>query len=126
MSEVEPKSNPKPAVRRRRRKKASARAPYWHAALGVAAALGAGIMAAAALASIAVVYYAHDLPSRDDLWREARPKRVTLLAADGSPMPVGGESLGMPVRLADLPPHVPNAVLAVEDRTFRHHIGVNP
>jgi penicillin-binding protein 1A len=30
------------------------------------------------------------------------------------------------VRLADLPLHTPKAVLAVEDRNFYHHVGVNP
>lgn len=49
-----------------------------------------------------------------------------MLDADGRPMRVHGESRGAPVRLADLPRHAPAAILAVEDRNFYHHIGVNP
>lgn len=121
MSEPNPTPPRKRAKRRARKKHSVGRIILGHAAnAGVFA-----LMAVAAL-SLVVAHYAHDLPSRDNLWREGRPIRVTLLAADGSPMSVGGESMGAPVRLADLPAHVPNAVLAVEDRNFRHHVGVNP
>ena len=120
--ELAPDTAPRARRRRRRARKGGAgRIILAHAA-------NAGVLALTGLAALAVLvaYYAHDLPSRDDLWREGRPHRITLLAADSSPMPVGGESLGAPVRLAELPAHVPDAILAVEDRNFRHHIGFNP
>ncbi len=71
-------------------------------------------------------WFARDLPETDTLWRADRQARVTLLAADGAPLPLRGASAGAPVRLSELPTYVPDAVLAVEDRNFRHHIGVNP
>lgn len=112
----------------RRRARRRARKPRSISRIVLDHAANAGVFALMGVAALALMisYYAHDLPSRDNLWREGRPFRVTLLAADGSPMSVGGESMGAPARLAELPAHVPNAVLAVEDRNFRHHIGFNP
>lgn len=71
-------------------------------------------------------YFARDLPDTQALWRDTGAPKITLLAADGSPILIHGASAGAPVRLADLPAHVPNAILAVEDRNFYHHFGVNP
>ena len=71
-------------------------------------------------------YFARDLPDPGTLWSHSGAPKVTLLAADGSPIPIHGAVAGAPVRLADLPPHVPGAILAVEDRNFYHHAGVNP
>lgn len=81
-----------------------------------------GLIALAAL----FAYFASDLPDTAGLWREAGGPRVTLLAADGAPIMMQGVAQGAPLRLADLPDHVPNAVLAVEDRNFYHHFGANP
>ncbi|MEO0320007.1 MAG: PBP1A family penicillin-binding protein [Pseudomonadota bacterium] len=75
---------------------------------------------------LVVIYFAADLPQTDSLWRPDRAPRLTILAADGTPLGTKGTQFGAPVRLADLPPHVTHAVLAVEDRNFRHHFGVNP
>lgn len=71
-------------------------------------------------------FIARDLPDTSKLWRSAGGPKTTLLAADGAPLTMHGASIGAPVRLADLPAHVPHAVLAVEDRNFYHHFGVNP
>lgn len=73
-----------------------------------------------------IVWYAHDLPRTDTLWRPDRAPRYTLLAVDGSPLSVHGTQYGAPIRLADIPTYVTDAVLAVEDRNFHHHVGVNP
>lgn len=80
---------------------------------------------AIALAAI-IVHFTRDLPDTDSLWRASAGPRMTLVAADGSPITIHGQSFGAPVRLSDLPPYAPRAVLAVEDRNFYHHIGVNP
>ena len=41
-------------------------------------------------------------------------------------MAIHGERQGAPVRLSSLPDHVVQAFLAVEDRNFYHHFGINP
>ena len=55
-----------------------------------------------------------------------REPGVMLLAADGSVLAQQGSFLGDDVRLADLPDYVGNAVIAIEDRRFRSHYGVDP
>jgi penicillin-binding protein 1A len=80
---------------------------------------------AIALAAI-IVHFTRDLPDTDSLWRASAGPRMTLVASDGSPITIHGQSFGAPVRLSDLPAYAPRAVLAVEDRNFYHHIGVNP
>ncbi len=77
-------------------------------------------------AAAVFAFIARDLPDTSELWRSAGGPKITLLAADGAPLTLHGASIGAPVRLADLPAHVPHAVLAVEDRNFYHHFGVNP
>jgi penicillin-binding protein 1A len=51
---------------------------------------------------------------------------VTLLSADGEPIARRGATIMAPVKLAELPDHVPDAFLAIEDRRFYTHIGVDP
>ena len=71
-------------------------------------------------------YIARDLPDTSAMWRHTGAPKIMLLADDGSPISVNGASAGAPMRLANLPDHVPKAILAVEDRNFYHHFGANP
>jgi penicillin-binding protein 1A len=52
--------------------------------------------------------------------------QVTLLASDGTPIARHGAMVDDPVEVADLPPHVAEAFLAIEDRRFYSHWGVDP
>jgi penicillin-binding protein 1A len=54
------------------------------------------------------------------------PPQVTLLASDGTPIARQGAVVEAPVKVADLPPHVVEAFLAIEDRRFYSHWGVDP
>lgn len=51
---------------------------------------------------------------------------LTLLSAEGKPIARRGAITDDPVDVADLPAHVPNAFLAIEDRRFYNHMGVDP
>ena len=70
--------------------------------------------------------FAWDLPNPDTLPAAARRPSVSLVAADGSLLATQGDLYGEVVRLRDLPAHLPAALLAVEDRRFRSHWGVDP
>jgi penicillin-binding protein 1A len=109
-------------ARRRRGRKARGAARVWR----YAAEAGFYVFAAAIAAAAVLIHFARDLPATDRLWRTVSGPRVTLIAADGAPLSLHGESVGAPVRLAELPAYTPRAVLAVEDRNFYHHVGVNP
>lgn len=109
-------------ARRRRRSRKTAAAKMWR----YAGEAGFYVFAVAIATAAVLLHFVRDLPSTDGLWRTAAAPRVTIVAADGSPLAIHGQNLGLPIRLADLPPHLPQAVLAVEDRNFYHHVGVNP
>ncbi len=54
------------------------------------------------------------------------PPSITLLADDGTPIARRGAILDAPVDAAKLPKNVTNAFLAIEDRRFRSHWGIDP
>jgi penicillin-binding protein 1A len=55
-----------------------------------------------------------------------RDPGIMILASDGSVLMEQGSFNGDDVRLAELPDYVPNALIAIEDRRFRSHYGVDP
>ena len=84
---------------------------------------------AAVWATIAVIgivgWYAMDLPDVDEALSGTRRPSVTLLAADGSSLASYGDLYGVPVTMKDLPPALPRAFVAIEDRRFYDHFGVD-
>ena len=54
------------------------------------------------------------------------PPRLTLLAADGQPIARNGAIIDRPVKVSTLPDHVTKAFLAIEDRRFYNHLGIDP
>jgi penicillin-binding protein 1A len=54
------------------------------------------------------------------------PPRLTLLAADGQPIARNGAIVDKPVKVALLPVHVKQAFIAIEDRRFYSHWGIDP
>ena len=55
------------------------------------------------------------------------PPSITLLADDGkTPIAKRGAIMGGPVDASKLPPHVAEAFLAIEDRRFESHWGIDP
>jgi penicillin-binding protein 1A len=54
------------------------------------------------------------------------PPEITLTAADGTPIARKGAVVDAPVQMAKLPPHVKQAFLAIEDRRFDTHWGIDP
>ena len=78
------------------------------------------------MATTAAAWYATDLPDVDKALAASRLPTVSVLAADGSELATFGDLYAMPVRLADLPDAVVQAVLATEDRRFYNHYGIDP
>lgn len=66
-----------------------------------------------------------DLPDMEDSLAPSRRPTVWVLAADDKEIAAVGDLYGIPVRLADLPPALPQAVLATEDRRFYDHFGID-
>lgn len=73
-----------------------------------------------------LTYYGIGLPKLIDTAALTRKPSVTILAEDGSVIARFGETTGEMVSVAQLPPYVPQAVIAVEDRRFYSHFGIDP
>ena len=84
---------------------------------------GAGI--GIILLVIAVIWLAITAPLSKSLLPPTPPS-ITLTADDGTPIARRGAIIGKPVDAATLPPHVVQAFLAIEDRRFYSHWGVDP
>jgi penicillin-binding protein 1A len=74
---------------------------------------------------VALLVFAWDLPRPEEALSATRRPSVTLVAADGSLLATSGDLYGETVRLRDLPTHVPAAFIAIEDRRFRDHMGLD-
>jgi penicillin-binding protein 1A len=105
------------AKRSRRRRSFFGHLVYWGVVLSVwAAVFLAGLF----------TYYASQLPPIDQLAVPKRPPNIAILSDDGSLIANRGDTGGPAVRLIDLPPYLPKAFVAIEDRRFYDHHGVDP
>lgn len=71
-------------------------------------------------------WLAYDLPDVSRLNEIRKQPSITLLADDGTVIATYGDLYGTNVKLEDLPPYLPEAVLATEDRRFYSHFGLDP
>ena len=74
---------------------------------------------------ILLVWLAFTAPLSKSL-QPIAPPQLTLLTADGQPIARNGANIGPPVEVKTLPAHVTNAFIAIEDRRFYSHWGVDP
>ncbi|MET0248440.1 MAG: PBP1A family penicillin-binding protein [Sphingobium sp.] len=87
----------------------------------------AGWIAAGALALLMLVigWLAVTAPLSRSL-RPIAPPSISLMSADGHLIARRGAEIDKPVSVATLPPHVAQAFLAIEDRRFYSHWGIDP
>ncbi len=71
-------------------------------------------------------YYAAQLPSASTWAIPERPPNMRIVAADGSLIGNRGLTGGKALRLEDMSPYIPQAVIAIEDRRFHAHFGFDP
>ena len=107
-------SSPQPSARKDRGPR------LWAVASNILAVLVWGAMAGGAV----VTYFALDLPAVDEAALTRRPN-IRLVDALGAEIASFGDIYGASVDLKALPPHVPAAVIAVEDRRFYRHPGLD-
>ncbi len=90
---------------------------YWGAVLGLWGAI--------AVTGVVVWVGAH-LPPIQSLEIPKRPPTIQIVGIDGSMLAQRGEMAGANVSLKDLPPYLPKAFIAIEDRRFYSHFGIDP
>ena len=106
-----PPSRPAPRARRR----------FGLLRLGFLAGLW-GLIAAA----LVLLILAWDLPRAEVALAATRKPSTTLLASDGRLLATNGDLYGETLRLREMPAHLPAAFIAIEDRRFRDHWGIDP
>jgi penicillin-binding protein 1A len=90
---------------------------YWTMVMGLWCVIGVGGI---------VAYHAAQLPPIDQLTVPKRPPNIAILAADGSLLANRGETGGRTVTIGEIPPYLPKAFVAIEDRRFYEHFGIDP
>ncbi len=103
--------------RGRKRRGGILRVFYWGAVLSLWLVI-AGIGAIAAI----IAY----LPPIQSVEIPKRPPQVQIVDLTGRPLAMRGENYGAPVLIKNLPRYVPQAFIAIEDRRFYSHFGVDP
>jgi penicillin-binding protein 1A len=85
----------------------------------------AAIWASLALALV-VLWFARDLPRPEAALDAARRPSLALEDRTGHVFATFGDIVGEPLRLQDMPPYLPAAAVAIEDRRFWQHPGFDP
>jgi penicillin-binding protein 1A len=109
----------KPAAGSRKRGSGSPlrRLVYWSLVLGLWAVI-------AAVGTIA--FAVSTLPPIQSLEVPKRPPTVEIVGTDGRTLVMRGEMSGRDVSIKELPIYLPRAFVAIEDRRFFSHYGVDP
>jgi penicillin-binding protein 1A len=72
-----------------------------------------------------LLWFAHDLPHPESALDAVRRPSLTLEDRSGHVFAAFGDIVGDPLRISDMPAYLPAAVVAIEDRRFWHHPGVD-
>ncbi|MGP8122469.1 MAG: transglycosylase domain-containing protein [Xanthobacteraceae bacterium] len=105
----------------------STRAPRGRFGLGRLVYWGAvlGLWGAIAVVGVVIWVGAH-LPPIQSLEIPKRPPTIQIVGQDGSVLASRGEMAGANIALKELPPYLPKAFIAIEDRRFYSHFGIDP
>jgi len=100
-----------------RRRSVTRRIAYWSLVLGIWAVIGiVGVLGLATL----------NLPPIDTLKIPKRPPSIEIVGLDGRALATRGEMHGANVTIRELPSYLPRAFVAIEDRRFYSHFGIDP
>ncbi len=118
------KAEPKSAARRSgrgggggKRRSVFGRLAYWAIVLGlwgVIVVIGA------------VIWVGAHLPPIQSLEVPPRPPSIAILGLDGKTLATRGDMGGAAIPVKEMPPYLPQAFIAIEDRRFQSHFGFDP
>ena len=84
-----------------------------------------GLVWGALSLAVAVLWFARDLPRPEVALDAVRRPSLTVEDRTGHVLATYGDIVGDPLRLSDMPAWLPEAVVAVEDRRYWHHPGID-
>ncbi len=121
-----PGGGSKPSARKKRARKPRkagrkrsllGRTIYWSLVLGLWLVIGAvGVIA----------WTGAHLPPIQSLEIPKRPPSIQIVDVNGRPLAIRGDAGGAVLPLKEMPSYVPKAFVAIEDRRFYEHYGVDP
>ena len=76
-------------------------------------------------AGVLLLWFARDLPRPEAALDASRRPSLTLEDRTGHVFASFGDVVGDPLRLSDMPAYLPAAAVAIEDRRFWHHPGID-
>ncbi|MBX9977208.1 MAG: PBP1A family penicillin-binding protein [Alphaproteobacteria bacterium] len=74
---------------------------------------------------LAILWFSYDLPDIHQLQQSNRKPSVVMQTQEGAIIGTYGELYEDSVKVSELPPYVYQAILAIEDRRFYHHFGLD-
>lgn len=77
------------------------------------------------LGGMGVLWFSYDLPDISRLQSTARRPSVTIMTQDGTVIGTYGDLYEDMIRVQELSPYIPQALMAIEDRRFYSHFGVD-
>lgn len=77
------------------------------------------------LGGMGVLWFSYDLPDISRLQSTARRPSVTIMTQDGTVIGTYGDLFEEMIRVQELSPYIPKALMAIEDRRFYSHFGVD-
>ena len=118
---AKPRKSKKPAAKKAKRKRRSRPLIFTLISWGMTLALWGMIVMAGTTA-----YVFFNLEKKGLFNIPEREPGMMMLARDGSVITERGAFYGDEARISEMPPYVPLAVVAIEDRRFYSHFGVDP
>jgi penicillin-binding protein 1A len=93
------------------------RLAYWCVVLGIWCVLALGGL---------FIWHSMRLPALHELVIPKRPPSISIVGLDGHTIATRGEMGGQSIPIKALPPYLPQAFIAIEDRRFYSHFGIDP
>lgn len=90
---------------------------YWCIVFGIWGGIAVGGL---------VIYYGAHLPSAESWKIPDRPPNVRITSVDGTTIANRGVTGGEALALSEMSPYIPEALIAIEDRRFYSHFGIDP
>ena len=110
-------STPAASAPQRPPRSLSVRLAYWGVVTLLWGVIGAGVLFA---------WVGFHLPPVQSLQVPRRPPTIEISSADGHVFATRGEMGGVAIPLREVPDYLPNAFIAIEDRRFYDHHGIDP
>ena len=107
-----PKSAPKRSAKSKGRRSFPRFVLYWTSVAAIWGVIGVGAI---------IAWHAAQLPPIDQLAIPKRPPNIAILGEDGALLANRGDTGGPAIHIKDLPPYLPKAFIAIEDRRFHAH-----